>query len=65
VNRGGTFTDLVALSDGTLVTAKILSTPRDQSAGVMNAVDASEVEAVTALAHGMAVVRDVGRIGLI
>ena len=54
---GGTFTDLVALSEGKLLTAKVPSTPRDQSEGVMNAVRASEVtpEAVTALAHGMTV----------
>ena len=54
---GGTFTDLVALSQGELVTAKVPSTPRDQSAGVMNAVEASEVEVggVFALAHGMTV----------
>jgi N-methylhydantoinase A len=57
VDVGGTFTDLVALSDGTLVTAKVPSTPQDQSVGVMNAVGASRVEAgaVTALAHGMTV----------
>ena len=57
VDVGGTFTDLVALSEGALVTAKVPSTPRDQSVGVMNAVNASEVEAeaVTALAHGMTV----------
>ena len=58
VDVGGTFTDLVALSaEGTLVTAKVPSTPQDQSEGVMNAIDASEVEpdAVTALAHGMTV----------
>jgi N-methylhydantoinase A len=57
VDVGGTFTDLVALSDGTLITAKVPSTPQDQSVGVMNAVGASEVEAgaVTALAHGMTV----------
>jgi N-methylhydantoinase A len=57
VDVGGTFTDLVALSDGTLVTAKVPSTPRDQSEGVMNAVMTSEVEpgAVSALAHGMTV----------
>ena len=57
VDVGGTFTDLVALANGTLITAKVPSTPRDQSVGVMNAVDASEVEAgaVTALAHGMTV----------
>ena len=57
VDVGGTFTDLVALSEGTLVTAKVPSTPRDQSEGVMNAVEASGVEAgaLAALAHGMTV----------
>ena len=57
VDVGGTFTDLVALSDGDLVTAKVPSTPQDQSEGVMNAIESSEVEpdAVTALAHGMTV----------
>ena len=57
IDVGGTFTDLVALSEGTLVTAKVPSTPRDQSEGVMNAIEAAEVEAasVGALAHGMTV----------
>jgi N-methylhydantoinase A len=57
VDVGGTFTDLVALSEGELITAKVPSTPRDQSVGVMNAVGVSEVEAgaVAALAHGMTV----------
>ena len=58
VDVGGTFTDLVALStEGTLVTAKVPSTPQDQSEGVMNALNTSEVEpdAVVALAHGMTV----------
>ncbi|HEU4492775.1 MAG TPA: hydantoinase/oxoprolinase N-terminal domain-containing protein, partial [Rubrobacteraceae bacterium] len=57
VDVGGTFTDLVALSEGEVVTAKVPSTPRDQSVGVMNAVETSEVEAgaVSALAHGMTV----------
>ena len=57
VDVGGTFTDLVALSEGTLITAKVPSTPRDQSEGVMNAVDTSGVDpgAVVALAHGMTV----------
>ena len=57
IDVGGTFTDLVALSEGTLVTAKVPSTPRDQSEGVMNAIGAAEVEAasVGALAHGMTV----------
>jgi N-methylhydantoinase A len=57
VDVGGTFTDLVAISRGKLVTAKVPSTPQDQSEGVMNSIRASEVEAGTvyALAHGMTV----------
>jgi N-methylhydantoinase A len=58
VDVGGTFTDLVALSgEGTLVTAKVPSTPQDQSAGVLSALVSSEVEpkTVDALAHGMTV----------
>ncbi len=57
VDVGGTFTDLVALSEGGLVTAKVPSTPQDQSAGVMNSIETSEVEpgVVDALAHGMTV----------
>jgi N-methylhydantoinase A len=57
VDVGGTFTDLVALGGGGIVTAKVPSTPGDQSEGVMNAIAASEIEAgaVIALAHGMTV----------
>ena len=57
VDVGGTFTDLVALSEGNLVTAKVPSTPRDQSEGVMKAIGAASVDAaaVGALAHGMTV----------
>ena len=57
VDVGGTFTDLVALSEGSLTTAKVPSTPRDQSMGVMNAIGASGVEtgSILALAHGMTV----------
>ncbi len=57
IDVGGTFTDLVAVSEGKLVTAKVPSTPQDQSVGVMNAIDASGLEAgaVIALAHGMTV----------
>ena len=57
VDVGGTFTDLMALSEGNLVTAKVPSTPKDQSVGVMNAIEASEIKpsAVGALAHGMTV----------
>jgi N-methylhydantoinase A len=57
VDVGGTFTDLVAISEGSLTTAKVPSTPRDQSQGVMNAIGASGVEtgSILALAHGMTV----------
>ena len=57
VDVGGTFTDLVAIVDGALVTAKVPSTPRDQSEGVMAAVRASGVDpaAVALFAHGMTV----------
>jgi N-methylhydantoinase A len=57
VDVGGTFTDLVALSEGNLITAKVPSTPQDQSEGVMRAIETSDVEpaAVLALAHGMTV----------
>jgi len=57
VDVGGTFTDLVALSQGRLITTKVPSTPQDQSAGVMNSIETSEIEpgAVDALAHGMTV----------
>src|SRR5215208_6888414 len=57
VDVGGTFTDLVALSKGELVTAKVPSTPRDQSEGVMNAIGRSGVGpgSLAALAHGMTV----------
>lgn len=57
IDVGGTFTDLVALSEGGIVTAKVPSTPRDQSEGVMNAVEVAGLDAasVVALAHGMTV----------
>jgi N-methylhydantoinase A len=57
VDVGGTFTDLVSLGDGGILTAKVPSTPSDQSEGVMNAIEASQVEAgaPVALAHGMTV----------
>jgi N-methylhydantoinase A len=57
VDVGGTFTDLVALGGGDVITAKVPSTPRDQSVGVMRAVEAAGIEAgaVAALAHGMTV----------
>ena len=57
VDVGGTFTDLVALGGGDILTAKVPSTPKDQSEGVMNSVRAAEtkVEDVAAFAHGMTV----------
>src|SRR5919201_1614300 len=57
VDVGGTFTDLVALVDGRLVTAKVPSTPRDQAEGVMASVAAAELDAdaLGAFAHGMTV----------
>jgi N-methylhydantoinase A len=57
VDVGGTFTDLVALSDRGVTTSKVPSTPQDQSIGVMNAIGASQVEAgaLDVLAHGMTV----------
>ncbi len=57
VDVGGTFTDLVALRDGRLVTAKVPSTPRDQSVGALAVFDASELDAgeVAVFAHGMTV----------
>jgi N-methylhydantoinase A len=48
VDVGGTFTDLVALVDGELVTAKVPSTPKDQARGVVHAIE------VAALAPGTA-----------
>ena len=54
---GGTFTDLVAPVDGELVTAKVPSTPRDQSEGVLRGLEASGLQPgdVAAFAHGMTV----------
>jgi N-methylhydantoinase A len=55
VDVGGTFTDLAALVDGRVVTAKVPSTPRDQSEGVMAVIEAAALETVEAFAHGMTV----------
>ncbi len=55
VDVGGTFTDLAAISGGRLVTAKVPTTPGDQSAGVLAAIAAGELGPVTAFAHGMTV----------
>ncbi|AHY47769.1 N-methylhydantoinase A/acetone carboxylase beta subunit [Rubrobacter radiotolerans] len=58
VDVGGTFTDLVALGkEGGVLTAKVPSTPRDQSEGVMASIRAAGIapEDVAAFAHGMTV----------
>ena len=55
---GGTFTDLVAVTaEGRIVTAKVPSTPRDQSVGVTRAWRASGVPAsgIAVFAHGTTV----------
>jgi N-methylhydantoinase A len=57
VDVGGTFTDLVVVEDRRVVTAKVSSTPDDQSEGAMRALGASGVrpECVASLAHGTTV----------
>ena len=61
VDVGGTFTDAVIARDGRLVSAKVPSTPRDQSEGVMAAVDAAlerlgaGAHELRGFAHGMTV----------
>jgi len=61
VDVGGTFTDAVLLDGGAVHTAKVPTTPREESAGVMRAVEAvlesagAETGAVESFAHGMTV----------
>ena len=61
VDVGGTFTDAVLVRDGRLITAKVPSTPADQSRAVLAAVAMAIERAggdagdVTRLAHGMTV----------
>jgi N-methylhydantoinase A len=61
VDVGGTFTDAVLVDDGTVHTAKVPTTPGEESAGVMEAVAAVlrragvEATAVESFAHGMTV----------
>src|SRR4051812_16167684 len=57
VDVGGTFTDLVALVDGELRTAKVPSTPSDQSEGVMASIEVAGLSGgdLGAFAHGMTV----------
>jgi N-methylhydantoinase A len=57
IDVGGTFTDLAALVDGRLVTAKVPSTPADQAAGVMEVLAHAGIAGteIAAFAHGMTV----------
>ena len=61
IDVGGTFTDAVLLDGGTVHTAKVPTTPREESAGVMRAVEAVLARAgatasdVDVFAHGMTV----------
>jgi N-methylhydantoinase A len=61
VDVGGTFTDAVLLDDGTVHTAKVPTTPGEESRGVMAAIDAVLAAAdaqpadVESFAHGMTV----------
>jgi N-methylhydantoinase A len=61
VDVGGTFTDAVLLDGETVYTAKLPTTPEDQSVGVIGAVEevlgraGREAEGVEAFAHGMTV----------
>ncbi len=61
VDVGGTFTDAVLLDGGAVHTAKVPTTPGEESAGVMQAVEAvlaragGEPRGIDAFAHGMTV----------
>src|ERR1700709_1805792 len=61
VDVGGTFTDAVLLDDGTVHTAKVPTTPGEESRGVMAAIDAVLAAAdagaaeVEEFSHGMTV----------
>src|SRR6476661_9574234 len=61
VDVGGTFTDAALIAGDTLVTAKAPSTPKDQSEGVLHAVEAALDKAgasasdVERFVHGMTV----------
>jgi len=61
VDVGGTFTDAVLLDEGTVHTAKVPTTPGDESAGVMAAIEAVLATAgatagdVEEFSHGMTV----------
>lgn len=61
VDVGGTFTDAVLLDEGAVHSAKVPTTPGDESAGVMRAIEAvleragTSAAAVEVFAHGMTV----------
>src|SRR4029434_10303416 len=57
VDVGGTFTDLVALVEGRLITAKVPTTPRNQARGVLAALETVQpgVGAVASFTHGSTV----------
>jgi N-methylhydantoinase A len=57
VDVGGTFTDLVAVVDGALITAKAPSVPGDQSTGVLIALERSNIryDDVAIVSHGTTV----------
>jgi N-methylhydantoinase A len=61
VDVGGTFTDVALAGRGRLFTAKVPTTPADQSEGVLGAVELAleragvDARAVTRFAHGMTV----------
>src|SRR6476660_289606 len=61
VDVGGTFTDAVLLDGGAVHTAKVPTTPREESVGVMQAVEAvlrragAAASDVDVFAHGMTV----------
>ncbi|MBN9624239.1 MAG: hydantoinase/oxoprolinase family protein, partial [Actinobacteria bacterium] len=61
VDVGGTFTDAVLLDDGAVHTAKVPTTPGEESKGVMAAIEAVIAEAaadpadVELFSHGMTV----------
>jgi N-methylhydantoinase A len=61
VDVGGTFTDAVLLDEGTVHTAKVPTTPGEESAGVMAAIEAvlavagAEAGDVEEFSHGMTV----------
>jgi N-methylhydantoinase A len=73
IDVGGTFTDLVALTDDGIVTAKVPSTPDDQSNGVLESIRAAAIEPgrMEAVSHGTTVAtnalleRKGGRVALI